>query len=215
VISIHIRFLSVFLRVFFKLLYHEFAWTYDWVAAAVSMGKWQDWVLAALPYLPGPRVLELGHGPGHLQVALHKRGVSPIGLDESRHMGRQAYRRIVRGGFIPLCVNGYAQFMPFQSHSIHQVVATFPSEYLTDPQTLAEVSRILIPGGELVVIPLAWITGRRPHERLAAWLFRFTNQAPEWDDRFLEPFHRAGFISRLERLSIKSSTVLVIRSIKA
>jgi ubiquinone/menaquinone biosynthesis C-methylase UbiE len=206
--------LSAFLRVFFKLLYHEFAWTYDWVASAVSLGKWQDWVLAVLPYLKGPRVLELGHGPGHLQVALHRRGVSTIGLDGSRHMGMQAYRRISRGGYDPFCVNGYAQFLPFKNNSANQVVATFPSEYIRDPRTLAEVARVLVSGGEFIVIPLAWITGTRPHERLAAWLFRFTNQAPEWDNRFLEPFHQAGFQSRLERLSIKSSTVLVIRSKK-
>ena len=73
-----------FLRFFFHQLYHGFAWTYDFVAASVSIGRWRGWVLTALPYLEGPRVLELGHGPGHLQLALFESGLAPLGLDASR-----------------------------------------------------------------------------------------------------------------------------------
>ena len=36
------------MRLFFRLLYHPFAWTYDGVASAVSMGRWKRWVLAAV-----------------------------------------------------------------------------------------------------------------------------------------------------------------------
>ena len=32
------------LRIFFHLLYHPFAWTYDFIAWAVSLGRWKDWV---------------------------------------------------------------------------------------------------------------------------------------------------------------------------
>ena len=35
----------------YELLYHPLAWSYDWVAALVSAGKWRDWVLTSLPYL--------------------------------------------------------------------------------------------------------------------------------------------------------------------
>jgi hypothetical protein len=45
-----------FLRFFFHHFYHGFAWTYDFVAAVVSIGRWQHWGFAALPHLRGPRV---------------------------------------------------------------------------------------------------------------------------------------------------------------
>src|SRR5512143_1827971 len=88
-----------FLRLFFWHFYHGFAWTYDVVAAVVSIGRWNDWVRAALPYVEGARVLEIGHGPGHLQLDLRQTGRQVMGLDESRQMGRLARNRLLRGRF--------------------------------------------------------------------------------------------------------------------
>jgi hypothetical protein len=34
------------MRVIFYLLYHPFAFTYDLVAAAVSLNRWKDWVFS-------------------------------------------------------------------------------------------------------------------------------------------------------------------------
>jgi ubiquinone/menaquinone biosynthesis C-methylase UbiE len=204
------RALAGFLRVFFKLLYHQFAWAYDLVAWVVSIGFWKRWVSLTLPYLEGPNVLELGHGPGHLQAALHKKGLRAIGLDESRQMGLLAYGEVVKGKFIPLLVNGYAQFLPFPSSSFQQVAATFPSEFMTDPLTLHEVMRVLTPGGQLVLLPLAWLTGRRLHARAAAWLSRTTNQAPEWDNRMIEPLEKTGFWIQVKFLTEGDSRAVVI-----
>jgi ubiquinone/menaquinone biosynthesis C-methylase UbiE len=214
------RLLANFLRFFFKLLYHQFAWTYDWVSAAVSLGMWKKWVLAVLPYLEGPRILELGHGPGHLQAALMQQGKQAIGLDASQQMGRLA----VKGLRVGCCygygiINGYAQFLPFPNNCINQVVATFPSEYIFDQRTFSEVHRTLLPGGAFIILPLAWITGRRFHERAAAWLFRFTGQvpgdlSPNWEDWVLEPIRLAGFIPHVEWLELKASTLLIIHAQK-
>jgi len=213
------------LRPIFYLLYHQFAWTYDFVAAVVSLGQWKDWVLTALPYIEGRRVLELGHGPGHLQLALHERGFQTFGLDESKFMSRQARRRLKqRPGLLEkpgLCSNltrGYAQSLPFSGQAFDTLVATFPAKYILDPRTLDEAHRVLRPGGRLVVLPLAWITGRRALERLMAWLFRVTGEvtgAPgELPAAVKGHFTRAGFEVRKETAQLKSSTVLVIVATK-
>src|SRR5437588_1309681 len=47
---------------------------------------------------------------------------------------------------------GSAQHLPFSDASFDTVVSTFPSEYIYDPDTIAEVERILRPGGRLIVI---------------------------------------------------------------
>lgn len=199
-----------FLRIFFQLLYHQFAWTYDWVAATVSLGRWNDWVNATLPYLNGDSVLEIGHGPGHLLSALHATGLEPVGLDSSRQMGFLAFSGLLHAGFVPKLVSGYAQHLPFPNGTFHRVVATFPSDYIFAQLTLSEVNRVLIPGGRLVVLPVAWITGSAWYDRAAAWLFRFTGQAPDWDESYLYPFRRAGFEVRIEFLELKSSKALFI-----
>jgi len=93
---LHLKSCEEYSDCFFNLLYHPFAWTYDLVAAIVSLGRWQDWLMQAMPYLSG-RVLEIGFGPGHLQVALNEAGMQAFGLDESRQMGRQARRRLWQG----------------------------------------------------------------------------------------------------------------------
>jgi len=155
------KILTRFMRAFFYLLYQPLAWSYDLVTTIVSWGRWQKWVECVLPYLDGPTVLELGHGPGHLQVALHQKGIVILGLDLSRQMGRQAYQRLADNQFASRLVRGYAQSLPFAEMNFYQVVATFPTEYIYAEKTLAEVYRTLKPGGTLVVLPVAWITGKR------------------------------------------------------
>ncbi|MFN2198120.1 MAG: hypothetical protein ACK2UW_18520, partial [Anaerolineales bacterium] len=62
--------LSTFLRWFFRHLYTDLAWSYDYVASTVSLGLWNEWVLSVLTDMIRPPILEIGHGPGHLQAAL-------------------------------------------------------------------------------------------------------------------------------------------------
>jgi ubiquinone/menaquinone biosynthesis C-methylase UbiE len=206
------RLRAAFMRAFFSLLYNQMAWTYDLVANLVSVGMWTIWVRSVLPYLHGPYILELGHGPGHLQAALKMRagGLRITGLDRSPQMGRMTRRRLVSQGLEPVLVRGDAQKLPFAGGSFNQVVATFPSEYISSRDTLEEIRRVLVPGGSLVILPVAWITGRSPHHKLAARLFQVTGQAPEWDDRYLEPARQRGFKVKVERLLLPGSEVLII-----
>ena len=210
------RLRTAFMRAFFSLLYNQFAWTYDLVAVVVSVGMWTGWVKSVLPYLKGPNILEVGHGPGHLQAALKKqaaripRDLSVTGLDKSKQMGRLARRRLARQGLDFNLVRGDSQKLPFPDESFNQVVATFPSEYISSRETLEEVRRVLLPGGSFVILPVAWITGKSPHQLLAARLFQVTGQAPQWDDRYLEPAIKHGFEARVERVAFPDSQVLVL-----
>jgi len=204
------RFIARSMRAFFYLLYQPMAWSYDGVAALVSWGRWKGWLLTVLPYLKGPHILELGHGPGHLLIALHKRGIPALGIDASRQMGQQAHKRLLKRGYIPNLTTGYAQNLPYPDHSFDQVVATFPTEYIQASETLADVHRVLRPGGLLVVLPVAWITGQQLADRGTAALFRITGQAPEWNDKWLEPFSNAGFHTKAKKITQKSWELIII-----
>jgi ubiquinone/menaquinone biosynthesis C-methylase UbiE len=199
------------MRHLFHLLYNQFAWTYDWVAAVVSRGRWNDWVLTVLPYLEGPLILETGPGTGHLQRALKMRSMTSIAIESSWLMIRQMRTPKERSLLVTFA---YAQFMPFAQSAFDQAVATFPSEYITDPRTLTELRRVLRPGGLLVVLPVAWITSPAFPSRLAAGLFRATGQAPpdtrELEQRLAAPFRAAGFQVEVNRKKLHDSQVLLI-----
>lgn len=201
------------LRSLYFLLYHQFAWTYDFVATVVSLGRWQEWVHTSLLYLQG-RILEIGYGPGHLQLSLVEKGFPAYGLDESRQMAHQARRRLRKQGVISRLSIGYAQYLPFTGGCFDNVVATFPAEYIFDPRTLKEIRRVLVPSGRLIILPMAWISGNRPLERLAAWLFRVTGEAPGKPGpisiALRDRFAHLGFKARSELVDLKGSQVLVI-----
>jgi len=205
-----------FMRFFFYLLYHPFAWSYDFVAWAVSLGRWNDWGQSVLPYIKGTRVLELGHGPGHLQRILLSRGLLLVGLDESRQMGYLTKKRLSKHDYAQFSIiRGLGQDLPFQDKTFESIIATFPTEYIFEERTLSEVRRTLTNEGRLIVLPAAWVIGRGPLDTFAAWLFHITGQAP-YDlseasiNRFVEPFLAAGFRVETKQLEVKSSLVLIV-----
>jgi len=195
------------LRVFFKLLYHQFAFAYDLVAAAVSFNRWKDWVVEVVPFIEGTRILEIGHGPGHLQRILLSRNLVAVGIDESSQMGLLG-RHNTRG--VARLTRGLAQHLPFRSESFDSIVSTFPSEYIFDDRTLAEVKRCLSDGGRFVVLPIAL-----PKNRFLDWLFKVTGEAPSeamdvMKSKLTEPFVKAGFETEVRTLDVGSSLLLVV-----
>lgn len=195
------------MRVFFDLLYHPFAFTYDLVAAVVSFGKWNDWVRSVIPLISGTRTLELGHGPGHLQLALTTRGVDSAAMDESAPMGRIAKRRL---GSSQKLARAITQKIPFASETFDTVISTFPSEYIFDPQTLTEAHRVLRSGGRFIVLPVAF-----PTSGFLKWLYKVTGESPAALDENLKEkisghFIQAGFSVKIKTVEAKFSNLLII-----
>ena len=165
-----------FIRLFFRLLYGPMAWTYDLVAWLVSLGQWTAWGRVSLRYLPQPPVLELAHGPGHLQMAMAERGWSPVGVDLSSQMGGLARRRLRRAGHTPRLVRASAEALPFRSDAFNGLVATFPTEFIIAPRTVREVMRVLGPTGRLVIVAGSRLAGDDPVSRFLEWLYKVTGQ---------------------------------------
>lgn len=203
------------MRFFFHLLYHPFAFAYDLVAATVSFGKWKDWVFSVLPFIKGTRILELGHGPGHLQRLLINRGLFAVAIDESTQMGRIAKRRlgpshtVLRSAQGKL-TRGLAQSLPYQNGAFDTIIATFPSEYIFDLQTFSEARRVLRNRGRLIVLLAAW-----PKNLFLAWLFKVTSQSPSETEESIklkikERLADTKFDLAVEIVEVKSSTLLVV-----
>ena len=194
----------------FRLLYNELAWTYDLVSWSVSIGQWRSWQRAALPYLRGHRILEIAHGTGNMLLDLAALGFEPMGLDLSPAMGHIARRKIRSKGLDLPLTRGRVQALPFESNSFPSILSTFPAEFIASPSALAEFHRVLQPGGVMVIVPLAFITGPARLDRFADWLFRVTGQAGDWHTQLNDSYTAAGFSARAERIRLPRSVVIVI-----
>ena len=196
-----------FMRVFFHLHYHPFAFAYDLVAATVSFGKWTDWTKEILPFIRGMRILELGHGPGHLQRIMLDLNLDSVAIDESAQMGTLARRRI---GAAHKLTRGLAQHLPFASNSFDSIVSTFPTDYIFSAQTLSEISRCLSDGGRLVVLAVAW-----PKSGFLKWLYRVTGESPadgqaSIRSKMEQPFIKAGFEIQIKVVEVESSNLMIL-----
>ncbi len=187
------------IRWLFHRLYHELAWSYDLIAWLVSGGYWHRWVLAAVPVLRG-RTLELGCGPGYLQRALAERA-DVIGLDLSPFMLRRAAR------FSRRLIRADARRLPFADASFDTVCATFPAEYILDPNTQAEIRRVLTADGQLVIVDGGRLEGW--YGRLIdalyrlVWLRRHTDELPT-----VVTF--GDFCLQVQRVRVGNSSVMVM-----
>jgi SAM-dependent methyltransferase len=97
---------------------------------------------------PGTRLLDIGCGPGTITAAAAGRGAHATGVDLAEGMlelGRARHPDLE-------LVTGDAEDLPFPDATFQAVVGGFVLNHLPDPEAaLAEVARVLAPGGRLAV----------------------------------------------------------------
>lgn len=137
----------------FETLYRN-RYLYRFASTIPFAGQWRVWQRLVLSRIHGLDVLELGCGLGDLLADILEAGYHCFAVESSPEMvaaARETLRRrqVGRAAFI---MQGSAQALPFSDNSFDTVVSSFPTEYIYDQNTLAEVARVLRPGGRLVVI---------------------------------------------------------------
>ncbi len=213
--NLSFRILSRFLHWFFHLLYHQLAWMYDFVAWVVSLGNWKLWIYQVIPFLQGNYILELGHGPGHLQKKLLGKNPHTFGIDASPQMGSLAHQKLQhhKKVFYGKLARARAQALPFSLQTFNTIVATFPSEYIFDPQTAGEISRTLKTDGKLVILLSVLPSGKTPAHLLIKWLFNITGQTPLPETalkQYLKPFEQNGFEVHINFIELPGGRLLIV-----
>ncbi|MFI6575512.1 class I SAM-dependent methyltransferase [Nocardiopsis sp. NPDC050513] len=106
-------------------------------------------MLALAGDVTGRRILDAGCGAGPLSAALRDRGADVTGVDASAGMLALARRRL--GDDADLRVVDLSGPLPFADGAFDDVVASLVLHYLEDwGPTLAEMRRVLRPGGRLI-----------------------------------------------------------------
>ncbi|MCG8914526.1 class I SAM-dependent methyltransferase [Actinokineospora sp. PR83] len=99
----------------------------------------------------GRRVLDAGCGSGAVAEALRDRGATVAGFDRSAKMVELARQRL--GDDADLRVADIARPLPYPDGAFDDVVAALVLHYLEDwAAPLAELRRVLKPGGRLIVV---------------------------------------------------------------
>jgi ubiquinone/menaquinone biosynthesis C-methylase UbiE len=121
---------------------------------------------------PTRPVLEVGVGTGVVAMGLAELGHHVVGIDLSLPMLEAAERRIG-----PKVIRGDARRLPFADGSFDQAYSVWVLHVVGDVKgVLAEVARVLRPGGKYLVVPAV---GERPADPVGQ---------PIWDmQRSLDP----------------------------
>ncbi len=122
--------------------------------------RWRKRTRQCLELRPGQRVLDLAAGTGVSTVELARSGAGAVACDFSLGMLRagRAHRR--RRGRVPF-VAGDATALPFADAAFDAVVISFGLRNVSDvPGALAEMARVVRPGGRLVVCEFSRPTWR-------------------------------------------------------
>jgi ubiquinone/menaquinone biosynthesis C-methylase UbiE len=118
-----------------------------------------DAVLARLDDEDPDAVLDLGCGTGQLTRRLARRfpGADVIGVDASAGMLAEARAAGADG---PALVHADALRLPFDPAAFDVVTCTESFHWYPDQaQALTEIRRVLAPGGHLIVVSIATVTG--------------------------------------------------------
>ncbi|WP_431046922.1 class I SAM-dependent methyltransferase [Streptomyces sp. P1-3] len=98
----------------------------------------------------GRRILDVGCGAGPLLAALRERGAIVTGVDSSTKMLELARRRL--GDSTALHPADLSSSLPFPDGAFDDVIVCLVLHYLEDWKApLAELRRVLAPGGRLIV----------------------------------------------------------------
>jgi ubiquinone/menaquinone biosynthesis C-methylase UbiE len=160
--------------------------------------------LAALDPRPGDRAIDVGVGPGLLAADIAQ-AVGPdghvTGIDVSTAMLDIARRRCAAAGAGDRVTLAHADAttLPLPDETCDLAVTTQVLEYVPDVDVaLAELHRVLRPGGRLVIVDtdwdsLVWNSSNpdRMHRILNAWTRRFAD--PHLPRSLTPRLHRTGF----------------------
>lgn len=157
-----------------KSVFDSVAPNYDIMNDLMSGGLhrlWKRYTIAVANPQPGQAVLDIAGGTGDLSSAFARR-VGPTGqvvhTDINEAMLREGRDRLLNEGLVLPSLVCDAEKLPFADESFHIVSVAFGLRNMTHKdQALAEMRRVLKPGGKLLVLEFSKVA--QPLEKAYDW----------------------------------------------
>jgi ubiquinone/menaquinone biosynthesis C-methylase UbiE len=146
--------------------------TYDLLAGPFIRTTDKE-ILARAGVAPRARVLDVGTGPGYLALAASRMvgtDGAAVGIDASPEMIDRAKSRAARKGSSAEYLVATAEALPFDDETFDVVVSRLVIHHLTgDLKTaaLAEMARVLKPGGRILLVDMASAAVQGAHHIVA------------------------------------------------
>lgn len=161
----------------FDHLYSRFARLYDLAVRLVP--TWRRWLRHALPHIDGPRVLEVSPGTGWL-LTQYAGQFETCAIDLNPDLIEIARKNLRRAGVTADLRIGDVAALPYADATFDTVVDTMAfSGYPDGRRALSEMTRVLRPGGDLVLIDV-----------------NYPADANRWGSGIVELWKRSGDVVR-------------------
>lgn len=167
-------------------LYSLLAWPYDLAVKLIPV--WTRWLEPAVPHVRGPRVLEVSFGTGWL-LTRYAGEFDSYGVDLSERMVRVAQRNLRRVGLTAHLLQANVEALPYPDEYFDTIVNTMAfSGYPDGDRAMAELHRMLRPGGRIVMIDIGYPHNGSRVGSAVVWLWKRTGDVirdmPQLFERF-------------------------------
>jgi ubiquinone/menaquinone biosynthesis C-methylase UbiE len=142
-------------------------------------------------------ILDAGCGAGHAVYEIAEKGFNVIGMDYSYSMIRRTLHKFNTAGKPAVLLQGEIEALPFKNSSFDSILCLGVLTYLgSEEKALSELSRILKPGGELIicVINKARLVNRFDLPRLVKYRLQkaYSNRRSYLIPKFKKSLNRQG-----------------------
>jgi len=138
----------------FDAFYTRFSGYYD--ALVKLLPAWRRWLDSTLPWIKGPRVLEVGTGTGYL-LARFAADYEAYGVDINEALLAVAKKNLREAGREADLHRASVEALPFPNGFFDTVVSTMAFTGFPDGnQALSEMSRVLKRDGRLVLVDVSF-----------------------------------------------------------